>query len=514
MDSTDLSILVGRLERQSDDAPAIYNVKVVMVAALGYAPVAVVAVAILVSCYFGIESLLSQGRPYLLSIAGFVAGLALLIAMVRALRAQADEPAGREISREEAPALFAAIDEIIHKMARKTPGRKDSIRKDSIKMVSLDTIRLDTQLDASICQIPRWGVFGNHHNHLQIGVPLLAALSVAEFKSVLAHEIGHCGGEHDQFNAWIYRQRMTWRSLQRKFEEPANIFDQILAGFYGWYAAYFHAYTFVLARNHEYAADRSAAQATNARVLARALTKLELVGRFLSEVFWKRLFDEVERVPAPRYLPYAMMQRAFDVAQKEWLRKDWLLSSLGTFATGGDTHPNLAERLAALEVPPELPSHSPDATALSLFGTNHAAVLKWCDEEWERENVPAWRKRHDAIKEARWKIAEYDSMPATELKTEHLWGKATLLLDLGQDHDAIETLQELLVRDPGFSKAHLLLGRLLLEYADEHGLQNLTLAGQQDPELLEAAGHSGYGYLMDRGRKGEAQRFWDRIRAG
>lgn len=99
MDSTDLSILVGRLERQSDDAPAIYSVKVAMVAALGYAPVAVVTVAILVSCYFGIESLLSQGRPYLLSIAGFVAGLALLIAMIRALWAQADEPAGREISR-------------------------------------------------------------------------------------------------------------------------------------------------------------------------------------------------------------------------------------------------------------------------------------------------------------------------------------------------------------------------------------------------------------------------------
>ena len=129
-----------------------------------------------------------------------------------------------------------------------------------------------------------------------------------------------------------------------------------------------------------------------------------------------------------------------------------------------------------------------------------------------RENAPAWRKRHDAIKEARWKIAQYENTPPAELKAEDIWGKATLLLDLGQDHDAIETLQELLASDPANSKAHLLLGRLLLEYADERGLQNLALAGQQDPELLEAAGQAGYGYLMDRGRKGEAQRFWERMR--
>lgn len=505
MDSTDISILVGRLERQSDDAPQIYNVKVALVAALGYVPLALATLLILVCGYFGIGSLLSQGQPYLLSILGGIAGLALLIVIVRALLATAP-PAqvqeGREISREEAPALFAAIDEIAQKMATKTTT------------VSLDTVRLDTQLNASLLQIPRWGVFGNHYHHLQIGVPLMAALSIAEFKAVLAHEIGHCGGEHDPFNAWIYRQRITWQKLQRKFEQPASIAERILAVFYGWYAPYFCAYTFVLARNHEYSADRAAAQATNVRVLARALTKLELVSRFLCEVFWKRLFDEVEKFPQPRYLPYAMMCRAFDVAQKEWLRKDWLESSLRTFTTDGDTHPNLAERLAALEIQPELPSHSPAATSLSLFGTNHAAVLKWCDEEWERENAPAWRKRHDAIKEARWKIAQYENTPPTELKTEDIWGKATLLLDLGQDHDAIETLQELLARDPAYSKAHLLLGRLLLEYADERGLQNLTLAGQQDPELLEAAGQAGYGYLMDRGRRGEAQRFWERMRAG
>ena len=87
------------------------------------------------------------------------------------------------------------------------------------------------------------------------------------------------------------------------------------------------------------------------------------------------------------------------------------------------------------------------------------------------------------------------------------------MLDVGQELDAIQTLQLLVERSDKFGKAHLLLGRLLLDGGNEQGLGNLAQAALQDPELAEEAGQLGYGYLMDRGRKGEAQRFWERLRA-
>jgi hypothetical protein len=37
------------------------------------------------------------------------------------------------------------------------------------------------------------------------------------------------------------------------------------------------------------------------------------------------------------------------------------------------------------------------------------------------------------------------------------------------------------------------------------------LAGEQKPELAQSAGSIGYSYLVERGRKGEAMRFWQRI---
>ena len=82
-----------------------------------------------------------------------------------------------------------------------------------------------------------------------------------------------------------------------------------------------------------------------------------------------------------------------------------------------------------------------------------------------------------------------------------------------QELDAIETLQLLVGRGEKYGKAHLLLGRLLLDQGNEHGLQNLTHAAIQDPALVEEAGQLGYGYLVERGRKREAQRFWERISA-
>ena len=193
-------------------------------------------------------------------------------------------------------------------------------------------------------------------------------LDGAEFKTVLAHEIGHLGGEHGRFAAWIYRQRTTWRALQHKFEEPTNVFEQMLARFYRWYIPYFDAYTFVLARNHEYQADRAAARATNLRLFVRALVKVSLAGRFLKESVLAAFFAQVEKVPKPPYLPFSMMPKALAVAQKEWLRNDWLQSALSMFAAEHDTHPGLGERLAALEVGAELPAHHAGKSALALLG--------------------------------------------------------------------------------------------------------------------------------------------------
>lgn len=205
------------------------------------------------------------------------------------------------------------------------------------------------------------------------------------------------------------------------------------------------------------------------------------------------------------------MPRAFAVAHKQWARQDWLDRAVRTLPQTGDTHPSLGERFEALNIQPAPPAYAADRSALSLFGSDAPKMLRWCDDLWRKENATAWRRRHEQIMELRWKLAEYDKTPPAEASPEDLWQKAVLLVDLGDYGRAIDELQYLVGREPALAKAQLLLGKLLLQLGNERGLENLLLAAEHDAAMTDEAADTGYAYLVERGRKGEAQRFWERV---
>jgi hypothetical protein len=381
MDRSDFSFLVAHLERQAAANPGLYAFKVAALAALGYLAIFVIGFAIVACLLLAWHQLETGGAMAIkLGIAALL-GLVTLGALVRALWVHLDEPEALRITREQAPKLFETLDELRREMGG----------------IKLHSVSVSDEFNAGILQVPRWGVFGNYRNHLEIGLPLAAALSTEELKAVLAHEMGHISGSHGKFSAWIYRQRVTWNAIASKFEEPSNFFEQMLAAFYVWYAPYFYAYTFVLARSQEYEADRAAANATSAHAVGTSLMKSALIGRFLGEVFWKRLFDQVGRSPEPPYMPYAAMPRAIKIAEKEWARKDWLQERLRDVSDDADTHPSLSERLSALGVEPTLPSHNPERSALRLFEPVAQGLVRHFDEQWRSRNAPEWRARHTAL---------------------------------------------------------------------------------------------------------------------
>jgi hypothetical protein len=494
MERHEFSALIGRLERQADDNPQLYAFKVGALAALGYASILLVGTVILAICWYTVRPVIFGGTVHFQLALACLLGMFTLFAMVRALWVRLAEPTGLRVSAEDAPRLHELIDEVSQSMGG----------------VPVHSVSVSADFNACIVQTPRWGVFGNYSNHLEIGLPLAMALSTDELKAVIAHEMGHLSAEHGKFSAWIYRQRVTWHALEEKFRNPANVFDQVLGAFYGWYAPYFYAYSFVLARNHEYAADRAAAETTSAAAIGSALTKLELVGRFLSEVFWKRLYDQVEKQPEPPFLPHSLMPRAFIAAQKQWARPDWLQQSLRRYAADDDTHPSLAERLAALDLEPTLPLMSAEHSALSLFDPATPQLVKHFDEEWRKDTGPRWRKRYDEIMEAKAKLSLLADATDVDLNDQELWEKAMLLLEIDREQQGLEVLATLLTRPGEFPKAHMVVARILLERNDDSGLRHLLTAIEQDIEITDEAARAGYLYLMRRGREAEAKRFWSK----
>jgi hypothetical protein len=505
MDTTEFAVLVGRLERESDRWPRLYRIKLLLVIVLGFLPLALTAAFIVAALATFVVALISGEPPSTFWILGFVLAVFASLGMLRALLTPVMIAPGRELSSDEAPSLFEAVDGVIQKLADTCDGTGNN--------VCVDTMVVDREFAISLQAIARWGVFGKVTYRVHLGLPMLQALGIAEVKALLAHEIAHLGNTHNRFDAWVYRQRTAWAAVAERFAEPQTIVDRVLAQSFGRYASFYLAYSLVSARQHELSADRAAARATHAGLFGRALIKSELIGRFLAEVFWTKLFEQVERVPEPQYLPYSVIGRAIHLAQKQWQRADWLHEAARRYPPENETHPALGERLAAIEAGLELPTNASETSALALLGDAGPLIVKEFDEQWRAEYVPAWRKRHDAIREARWKITQYENLGEADLKPEDLWEKANLLLDIAREREAVVTLQQLVARQPVMAKAQFLLGRLLLERADEHGLQHLALAAQHDTELLEAVGELGYGYLVQRGRRAEAQRFWTRVQA-
>jgi hypothetical protein len=497
MDSSDFSALIGRLEREADTHPQLYLGKVAVAAALGYLAPALVALEILFCVFAIVHALATGGTPPILASLGLLGGGAALIATFRALRVQVAEPDGLALTAEDAPDLFRLLEVIARK----------------IVPASFATVKIDGDFQLGIRQIPQWGVFGGYRNHLQVGAPLLLALSADEFCALLAHEIAHLGGNRRQFGAWVYRLRPLWMLLQAKFAKPANAFDRVLAVYYNWYAPWFYAYSLALARNHEYESDQLAAFVTSAPTLARALVKVELASRFLADVYWARFLARVEEAPEPPYKPYSLLPRAFKVAETEPSRQQWLAEALRRYASETDTHPGLNERLAALDIAPQLPPPATSSAALMTLGAAASRAIDHCDAVWRTQNLANWRKRHNQIKEARWKLAEYAKHESSALAPEDLWAKVSLLLSVHREEEAIDSLRQLVARQGNYPDAHMLLAQLLLKYGEEQGLQHLVKATQQRADLAETAASIGYDYLVSRGRKTEAVRFAQRIQS-
>jgi Zn-dependent protease with chaperone function len=250
VDQADFVHLVRMSEHASADNSRAYRRSVAAFAALGYAWVLGCLVLATAIVLWVVPQLL-HGRFRLAMVWLLLGAVGLLWVSLRALWVRLEPPGGVEITALEAPELFEALERIRRK----------------IKGPPIHTVRLDSEFNASIQQVPRFGLLGGAVNHLTIGLPLLMALDRPRFLAVLAHEYGHLRGDHGRFAAWIYRTRLSWMRLNHSLSDDEGPAAAATQAFMRWYFPRFSAKTFALARQDEYEADRIAG-----RLLGRSST--------------------------------------------------------------------------------------------------------------------------------------------------------------------------------------------------------------------------------------------------
>lgn len=375
MERADFIHLVRLSEHASAEDSAAYRRSVAGFAALGYLWVLgcfVVAVAMLVGATYSLtHGRIKAGHLMLLLSGGY-----LLWSSLRALWLRLDAPQGAVLTAADAPALFEALARI----RKKTKGP------------AIDHVLLDSSFNASITQLPRYGLFGGATNYLTIGLPLLLALDRARFLAVMAHEYGHLRGGHGQFAAWIYRTRLSWMKLEHGMRNDEGVFAAVTQSFLRWYFPRFVAKTFALARQDEYEADRIAGKLLGNEVAGAALTEIAIKGSWLRTEFWPLHWSSAIRSPQP-VGPFAAMHALLARPVDNDFARDALRQSLKQLSDVDDTHPVLRDRLEALEVGAQLPSWS-TRPAIELLGASAAKWQAHFDKAWCRDNATDWKLHH------------------------------------------------------------------------------------------------------------------------
>ena len=487
-----LELLIARCARLAERWPRLYRLGAVALAGLG---LGYVVFWVLLALGLGLLCLL-MGRGGTMKLG--VALIVLAFVLGRALWVKFEPLEGRRLTREQVPALFAVLDEL------RALGRVPPISE----------VILDDAFNASMVQRPRFGLLGGTRNYLIVGLPYLLALSPEQFRAVLAHELGHLAGAHGRLGAWIYRVRTTWRQLLEIFEKGEARLEWLFRPFLRWYEPRLNAYTFALRRRQEIEADVFSAETAGAQHAAEALVVASVVGRHLRGSFWPALNQRPAHEPEPPAL-HREMQRAFRSIPPAEARNH-LSAALAEAADPFDTHPSLAERLAALGQPaPALPPVPTESAADRYLGEALAELGPALDHEWSWRVLASWRQAHQQARAGRERLAELDARHARGETLDD--GEAFERADLVEDHrnveEALALFRALVARSPRHALGNFALGRMLLARGDGAGIGHLEVAMAEEPEAIPSGCGRIIDYLESVARADEAAPYRARLEA-
>lgn len=499
--------MVKRLEILAKNDPAKYRLRVALLAVLGYAYIAMVLAVLLALCLLLVWIAFSIGKANLIIIkVGWVL-VVLAAVVIRSLWVKQTPPKGIELTRADAPRLFDLIEELTKALG--------APRIHHVQMLDF--------FNAAVVQVPRFGFFGGYKNYLLLGLPDMQACSPAQFRATLAHELGHLSGQHGRFASWIYRLRRTWGQLLQRLEADGRLGSLIFTSFLNWYAPYFQAYSFVLARKHEYEADEAAARLTGAENVAEMLIDTRLKESYLEENYWPEIYRRAETEPQPATDVYANIPLKLREPLTQEALARGLQFALARKTDSADTHPALADRLHALGYPSQNGGGNGEwveryqlapvneRAADSYLGAHTQKLVAQFDHAWQEGVAEQWRERYDYVQRSQKTLAELEEKArGGALAFDEAWTRASLAMELKTPEEATPLLRHALELRSDHTGANFLLGQALLRQNDGAGVAHLERAASLDQDLLIPVCQVLFQYFTTQGQPEQAERYRER----
>jgi Zn-dependent protease with chaperone function len=497
MNHEQFSDLVARLEPIARRDPRGYESRVILLALLGYGYLGLI-ILLLLAALAGSALLIVKAAAIALKLIVIVGALVWMV--LRSLWLRIPAPEGVRVTANEVPALFDMIERL--------RGKLDSAR--------FHEVVITDDFNAAVLQIPRLGPFGWHRNYLMIGLPLMKALTPLQLEAVLAHEFGHLAGGHGAMANHLYRLRISWSRLLEELGREHRAGRFLFEPFFKWFAPYFSAYSFPLARNNEYHADQISSALCGAQAAAQALTATVVVSDYLGTVYWPGIHKQADSSPRPAFSPFSALgvQLSTDVLRP--YATGSIERALGDKTGVDNTHPAFSDRLRALGQEPDYAPPAPDGAADQLLGAAREHITKLFDDRWQESIAPSWKARYESAQEGQREMAALAAreQAGESLSDDDALRYALMIEDLGNDtEEAISRLHALVARAPGHASAALNLGFHLLARNDHAGIALVERAMALDDSFVMVGCQRLYDFCVRHDMPEDAKRFMRSLEA-
>ncbi len=494
----DFHQLIEQAEENFKNNPSAYKRKLGMLAGLGYAYIFGVLIFTLLLIGLCVLGAIHSSVFLLLLIKKKLIIVLLMVfyVLIKALWVKLEAPTGYILSRSEYPKLFKLLDKISKKL----------------KAPKIHEVILTSEFNAAIVQTPRLGIFGWNKNTLILGLSLMMSMNKDEFVSVVAHEYGHLSGNHSVFAGWIYRVRMTWMRIMDAFDQVGGAGHIIFGRFFDWYAPYFNAYSFALARNNEYEADSVAVRLTSKEAFATALSQAHVAPDLIDKYYWSEVEKEVGKTDEINNKIYTgLFQRLKSKPFKQEEKRDLLNKALKETTEHTNTHPCLKDRVSPYTQNFTLPTLPDKSAAEVVFGNKLSEILQDFDHDWASNNEQWWRDRYDYLQKSKEELDKLEEKQKNEeLNADELWNLAAWTEELKPNIDALPLYQTFLQQYPDDAGANYAIGRLLLAKDDLSGLEFLDKSMNYHRAVIPAC-ELAYDYFLQKDDKHRAEEY--RLRA-
>lgn len=462
---------VAQLEQQALAHPQRYRWKVRVFASLGtlfLLSVIILTLLLMVVLAASIALLKFVAVKFLILLAPFC------WLLLKSLWVTLPPTAGLRLHAQQSPELFALV----------TQWRQ------RLGCAPVHRIYLTEEMNAGICQKPRWGWLGSE-NHLILGLPLLQALTTEQFKAVLAHELGHIARGDGLISGNLYHLHQRWGQLMSALEAQQSAAQKLFLPFLRWFMPRLDAYTFPLKRANEYLADAAAARLTSAQTAAQALTGVAMVSAYLQQHYWPELYAQVQTSAQPPYAPYSQLLQHLSPSLQAQNIDTWLEQALTQDTHYADTHPALRDRLHALGAAAEFaPPPTPAQAASQLLGPALPQLTQNLDQNWLQQVQDEWAERYQTRQTELARLHSLNAQLAQgqPLTPHEACERAQLTETVGEDPDAaLQQWHSLWAEHPEAAWLALSLGVRLLHRQDAAGVALLEQAMQLDPDTRPQA---------------------------